>query len=107
MFLLDLFLIALFSIAFLAIGLSDKLRTYKRLLIIGLYLMVVLLIIAPSVADYIANLVSVEYGSDLAVYVAIAFLVMSFSVVYARGERQVRITTRLIREMAIKDVKKT
>ena len=107
MFLLNLFLIALFSIAFLAIGLSDKLRTYKRLLIIALYLTVVLLIIAPSVADYAASLVSVEYGSDLAVYVAIAFLVMSFSVVYARGERQIKITTKLIRELAMKDVKKT
>lgn len=107
MFFLELLLIAIFTIAFMTIGLSDRLRTYKRLLIIGLYLFVVLLIIAPSLADHIAQLFSVEYGSDLAVYVTIALLVMSVSVVYARGERQVRITTALIRELAIKDVKKT
>ncbi len=107
MFILKLLLIIMFTFAMLVIGLSDKYRTYKRLMIIGLYFLIVLLIISPSLADYIARLISVEYGSDLAVYVAIAILVMSVSVIYARGQRQIRITTKLIRELAIRDVKKT
>ncbi len=107
MIIIKLLLVLIFSFAILVVGLSEKYQTYKRVLFMLLYALIVVLIVSPSVADSIAQWFSIEYGSDLAVYVAISVLVMIGSVNYARGHRQSRITTTLIRELAIKDVKIT
>ena len=107
MIIIKIILILIFSVAILVISLSEKYKTYKRLLALGLYMSAVLMIVSPSLADIVANWFSIEYGSDLAVYMSIAILIMFGAINYARGHRQERITTTLIRELAIKDVKIT
>ncbi len=100
-------LILIFTLSILVISLSDKYKTYKRVLLLVLYFSAVIMIVSPSIADTVAGWFSIQYGSDLAVYFSIAVLVMFGAVNYARGYRQGRITTTIIRELAIKDVKIT
>ncbi len=107
MILIKIALILTFTIAVLVISLSDKYRTHKRMLLLGLYLTAVIMIVSPSLADTVAGWFSIQYGSDLAVYLSIAILVMFGAVNYARSYKQSRLTTILIREFAIKDVKIT
>jgi hypothetical protein len=97
----------MFSIAILVISLSEKYKTYKRMLALTLYISAVAMIVSPQLADIVANWFSIEYGSDLAVYLSIAILIMFGAINYSRGHKQGRITTTLIREFAIKDVKIT
>jgi len=104
---IKIILILIFSIAILVISLSEKYKTYKRMLALSLYIGAVIMIVSPQLADTVANWFSIEYGSDLAVYMSIAILIMFGAINYARGNRQERITTALIRELAIKDVKIT
>jgi hypothetical protein len=107
MILLKLFLVLVFSVAVLILTLSEKYKTYKRVLLLALYVFIVALIISPTLADTIAGYFSIQYGSDLAVYVAISVLVMMGAINYARGNRQSLITTKLVRELAIRDAVKT
>ncbi len=107
MYLFKLLLILIFTFALVVISFSDKYKIHKRLMIIGLYFLAVLLILVPSLADALAVRLSVEYGSDLVVYITIAILVVSVSVLYAKTQRQGRLNTKIIREFAIQDVIKT
>jgi hypothetical protein len=107
MILIKIALILIFTVAVLVISLSDKYRTHKRMLLFALYISAIILIVSPSIADTIAGWFSIQYGSDLAVYLSIAILVMFGAVNFARGFRQSKITTTIIRELAIKDVKIT
>jgi len=104
---IKIILILMFSIAILVITLSEKYKTHKRFLALLLYASAVLMIVSPRIADTVANWFSIEYGSDLAVYLSIAILIMFGAINFARGHRQGRMTTKIIRELAIKDVKVT
>jgi len=107
MILIKLILVLIFSVALLVLTLSDKYQTSKRVLFLALYVFIVALIVSPTLADDIAHFFSIQYGSDLVVYVSISVLVMMSAINYARGDKQIEVMTKLIRELAIKDVKKT
>ena len=100
-------LILIFTVAVLVVTLSDKYKTYKRMLLFALYISAIIVIVSPSIADTVAGWFSIQYGSDLAVYLSIAVLVMFGAVNFARSQKQSKITTTIIRELAIKDVKIT
>ncbi len=107
MILLKLILVLIFSIAVLVLTLSDRYQTGKRIMFLASYVFIVALIVSPTLADDIAHFFSIQHGSDLVIYVSISVLGMVSAINYARGDQHLEVITKLVRELAIKDVKKT
>jgi len=85
---------------------SQKISLHSFLIWALFWIGVVLVALRPSATDEIAELVGVERGADLIVYLSIVFLFYAVYRLLGRMEEQRREITKLTREIAVREAKK-
>ncbi len=71
-----------------------------------IWIAVIVVAIVPGLASSIANVLGIQRGIDVAVYSAIILLLYLIFRLYVRIDNLEHETTKLVRELAIKRVKK-
>lgn len=106
MIFIKLFLLVIVTLAFVIFAFSSKLGTLKKLVIIGGYAAVAFFILFPAYADRIAHLFSIKSGTDLIVYIVLALIVLMVMILYVGQNKNSRMITKVIREIAKENAKK-
>lgn len=75
-----------------------------RLSIIAGFLVAAVLIVAPDLANRLARGMGVGRGVDLVIYLSLLLMVLAFIQLYGRIRAHEERMTKLVRELAIKDV---
>ena len=85
-----IFLLALYLIYF-------KNRLMMRLIMIVVFILGIVLTIAPETTTRVANALGIGRGADLIFYVSILFGVCGFTILYAKYRKMEQMLTDLIR----------
>jgi len=85
-----IFLLALYLIYF-------KNRLMMRLILIAVFILGIVLVIAPETTTRLANALGIGRGADLIFYISILFGVFGFTILYAKYRKLEQMLTDLIR----------
>lgn len=82
---------------------KQKVSAHWFLLWTGLWVLVIGVALYPRTADAVAQIVGVERGADLALYVAVVVLAYLVFRLFVRQEETERSITQLVRRVAIQN----
>lgn len=85
---------------------SNKLSLFNFVIWALLWLMVLLVFWQPEITSYLANILGIGRGADLVVYLAILVIVYLLFRVFVRLNKIEAEITKLVRDDAIRNVKK-
>lgn len=98
----SLFVLLILSLEFK----SGKIKLYKFIIWVLLWLGIIITCIYDPLFTYIANLVGIPSGTTLAVYIGMPIIFYLIFRLYVASDSQNKIITKLVREIAIRDAQK-
>lgn len=99
-------LFAIFAFSRVVLRLRDKSLTSKEFFFWGiLWILLVLVAIAPSISIYIAKFLGITSGTGLLVYISIMLIFYLIFRIYVKMENLEQDMTKIVREISIKKKK--
>ncbi len=83
---------------------AQKVSLHWLLVWNGLWAVVIGVALWPTSADFVAHLVGIGRGADLALYVSVVVLAYAVFRLFVRQEETQRDITKLVRKIALRDV---